>query len=78
AIAGPAPVIKAEVSLVRGVVDVPRGSFYVPMNQALGSVALAALEPDTQSSFFANQVLPEVQSVVRVMTEPAFKFEALP
>ena len=77
-IAADVPVIKAQVSLVRGVVDVPRGSFYVPLNQALGSVALAALEPDTQSSFFANQVVPELQGVVRVMTEPAFKLEAVP
>jgi Zinc carboxypeptidase len=72
------PVVKAQVSLVRGVVDVPRGSFYVPMNQPLGSVALAALEPDTPSSFFANQVLAELQGVVRVMTEPAFKLEVVP
>ena len=78
AITASAPVIKAQVSLVRGVVDVPRGSFYVPLSQPLGSVALAALEPDTQSSFFANQVVPELQGVVRVMTEPAFKLETVP
>jgi Zinc carboxypeptidase len=77
-IADSAPVVKTQVSLVRGAVDVPRGSFYVPLNQPLGSLALAALEPDTQSSFFANQVLPDLQSTVRVMAEPAFKLEAVP
>ena len=77
-IAAGAPVIKAQVSLVRGVVDVPRGSFYVPLNQPMGSVAMVALEPDTQSSFFANQVVPELQSVVRVMAEPALKLEEVP
>lgn len=77
-IATSVPVIKAQVSLVRGVVDVPRGSFYVPLNQPLGSVALVALEPDTQSSFFASQVVSDLQNVVRVMTEPAFKLEAVP
>ncbi|MDP3797492.1 MAG: M14 family zinc carboxypeptidase [Polaromonas sp.] len=77
-IAGGAPVIKAQVSLLRGVVDVPRGSYYVPLNQPLGNLVLAALEPDTQSSYFANQILDGLQSTVRVMAEPAVKFEDLP
>jgi hypothetical protein len=77
-IAGPAPVIRAQVSLVRGVVDIPRNSYYVPLNQPLANLALAALEPDTQSSFFANQVLPDLQSAVRVLAEPAFRLEAVP
>ncbi|ABE44079.1 M14 family metallopeptidase [Polaromonas sp. JS666] len=77
-IAGGAPVIKAQVSLLRGVVDVPRGSYYVPLNQPLGNLVLAALEPDTQSSYFANQILDGLQSTVRVMAEPAIKFEDLP
>ena len=77
-IAGGAPVIKAQVSLLRGVVDVPRGSYYVPLNQPLGNLVLAALEPDTQSSYFANQILDGLQSTVRVMAEPAVRFEDLP
>lgn len=77
-IAGGAPVIKTQVSLLRGVVDVPRGSYYVPLNQPLGNLVLAALEPDTQSSYFANQIVDSLQSTVRVMAEPAIKFEDLP
>ena len=73
-----APVIKAQVSLMRGVVDVPRNSYYVSLNQPLGNLVLAALEPDTQSSYFANSVLPDLQSTVRVMAEPSIKLEALP
>jgi Zinc carboxypeptidase len=71
-------IIKAEVSLARGVVDVPRGSFYVPLNQPLANIALAALEPDTQSSYFANRILEDLESTVRVMAPPNVRFEELP
>ena len=77
-IAASTPVINAQVSLVRGVYDVPRNSYYVTLNQPLGNLVLAALEPDTQNSYFANAVLPDLQSTVRVMTEPTVKLEALP
>lgn len=77
-IAAGSPIIKAQVSLTRGVVDVPRGSYYVPLNQPLGNLAFAALEPDTQSSYFANQILEGLQSAVRVMAEPTVKLEELP
>ena len=72
------PVILAQVSLTRSVVDVARGSYYVPLNQPLGNLALAALEPDTPSSYFANQLLEGLQSTVRVMAEPNLKLEELP
>lgn len=75
--AGNAPIIKVQTSLMRGLLDVPRGSYYVPLNQPLGNLVMAALEPDTQSSFFANRVLDGLQSTFRVMAEPVFKFEAL-
>ena len=68
----------AHVSLMRGVLDAPRGSFYVPLNQPLGNLAFAALEPDTQDSYFANQILGSLQSTVRVMAEPNISFEELP
>lgn len=77
AIADGKAVIKVQVSLVRGVVDVSRGSYYVPLNQPLGNLVLAALEPDTQSSYFANQILQGLQSTVRVMAEPSVKLEDL-
>jgi hypothetical protein len=77
-IAAGSPIIKAQVSLTRGVVDVPPGSYYVPLNQPLGNLAFAALEPDTQSSYFANQILEGLQSAARVMAEPTVKLEELP
>ena len=71
-------IILAQVSLSRGLVDVPRGSYYVPLGQPLGNLVVAALEPDTQSSYFANQLIPDVQSIVRVMAPPSIKLEDLP
>jgi hypothetical protein len=78
AIADGNAIILAQVSLSRGLVDVPRGSYYVPLGQPLGNLVVAALEPDTQSSYFANQLIPDVQSIVRVMAPPSIKLEDLP
>lgn len=72
------PVIRVQVGLLRGLIDAPHGSYYVPLRQPLGNLVLAALEPDTESSYFANQILDSLQSSVRVMAEPNIKFEALP
>jgi len=74
---GASPIVLAQVSLTRSVVDVARGSYYVPLNQPLGNLVLAALEPDTQSSYFANRILDGLQSTVRVMVEPNLKLEEL-
>nr|WP_244618435.1 M14 family metallopeptidase [Rhodoferax sediminis] len=78
AIAGSQPATRVAVDLVRGVVDAPRGSYYVPVNQPLGSLVLAALEPDTQSSYFANHLLNGLQSTVRVMTAPSLTLQDAP
>ena len=78
AIADSQPVTRVAVDLVRGVVDAPRGSYYVPVNQPLGSLVLAALEPDTQSSYFANHLLDSLQSTVRVMTAPSLTLQDAP
>lgn len=75
AISADAPIIKVQVSLARGVVDAPRGSYYVSLNQPLANLAVAALEPDSQSSYFANRLLDGLQSTVRVMSEPTLKFD---
>ena len=77
-VAAASPIINAQVNLVRGVFDVPRNSYYITLSQPLGNLLLAALEPDTPGSFFANSVLQDLQSTVRVMTEPSVKLEAVP
>ena len=77
-IADAAPVVRTEVALVRGVIDAPSGSYYLPLNQPLANLAIAALEPDTQSSYLANQLFDGLASSARVMSEPSLKAEELP
>jgi len=77
-IADAGQIVKAEVALVRGVIDAPAGSFYVPLNQPLANLVIAALEPDTQNSYFANQLIDSVTSTARVMAEPTVRTEELP
>jgi hypothetical protein len=72
------PAGKTEVALMRGVIDAPAGSYYLPLNQPLANIAIAALEPDTESSYFANRLLDSIASAARVMSEPSLKTEELP
>lgn len=76
--AGARPVTLIEVVLSRGLVDVARGGYYVPLNQPLGNLVVAALEPDSPSSFFANALLTDLASTVRVMAPPSIRIEELP
>ena len=56
-------------------IDVPAGSYYVPLNQPLANLAVAALEPDTQSSYFANRLIHQLGDTARVMASPSLVFE---
>ena len=77
-IADAVPIDKIEVALVRGVIDAPSGSYYLPLNQPLAHLAIAALEPDTQSSYVANRLIDGVANSARVMAEPSLKTEEMP
>ena len=72
------PIQRTEVELVRSLVDTPAGSFYVPLGQPLANLVLAALEPDTQNSYFANRILANLGDAARVMAEPTGALEKLP
>lgn len=49
---------------------VPAGSWWVPLDQPLAHLVVAALEPDTPGSWFAQRVLPALASAARVMAVP--------
>ena len=74
-VAGSAEIDKVDVALVRSLVDVPAGSYYVALNQPLANLALAALEPDTQNSFYANHLLDDLKGMARIMAEPTVRLE---
>jgi len=69
---------RTRIALVRGVIDAPVGSYYVPLSQPLANLVIAALEPDTQSSYFSNRLLTDLANAARVMSEPSLKSEELP
>ena len=49
---------------------VPAGSWYVSLAQPLALLAVAALEPDSPNSFFANHVLADLAAAARVTLAP--------
>jgi hypothetical protein len=70
-----AEIALVEVTPTRAAIDIPAGSFYVPMNQSMANVAIAALEPDTPSSYFAHHLLPSLADTARIMATPSLVFE---
>lgn len=74
-IAGGGDIVRVQVSTLRNAIDAPAGSFYVPLNQPRANLAVAALEPDTQNSYFANHLIQELGQSARVMAVPSLVFE---
>ena len=54
---GTVSVVRIATVTERAVVAAHAGDFYVPLDQPLANVIVAALEPETQSSYAANHVL---------------------
>ena len=63
---------------MRGVIDAPADSYYVPLDQALGNSVFVALEPDTPNSYFPQALIDELSSVARVMAQPAANLREVP
>lgn len=74
-IAGGSDIVRVNVTPARTAIDVPAGSYYVPLNQPLANIAVAALEPDTQNSYFANRLIEALDDTARVMSTPSLVFE---
>jgi len=77
-IADGAAVVRAQVQLTQTLLDVPVGSYYVPLSQPLANLVIAALEPDTQNSFFANGIVTSVKNEARVTAVPGMRLTVLP
>jgi hypothetical protein len=70
--------VKVQVQTVPSLIDVKTGSYYVPLDQPLANLVIAALEPDTQNSYFANGVITSLDAQARVMSRPIAKMSVLP
>ncbi len=62
--------IAVQVELAPATHAAPAGSWYVPLDQPLAHLVVAALEPDTQNSYFANRIVPTLDAVLRVRAPP--------
>ena len=78
AMAEPGGVVRLRVQTVPALLDVKPGGYYVPLDQPLANLAIAALEPDTQNSFFANGIVGSVTGQARVLVRPDFRTTPLP
>lgn len=65
-----APPQRVTVALVPGRLEAAAGSHYVPLAQPLAHLVAAALEPDSNHSWFTQRVLPRLDAVQRVTSAP--------
>ena len=70
--------VLVQVEAVPALLDVTPGSWYVPLDQPLAALAVAALEPDTPYSYLANGLVNNVAGVARVLARPAARVSVLP
>lgn len=77
-IADAGQVMCLKVQTVPALLDLAAGSYYVPLDQPLANLVIAALEPDTQNSYAAHQILGSVDLQARVMAPPSFRLSAVP
>jgi hypothetical protein len=71
-------VLRLQVETVPALLDVVPGSWYVPLDQPLANLIVAALEPDTQNSYLANHIVADLAGQARVMARPEFRLSVLP
>ena len=73
-----APIERVSVALSPMLIDAAAGSYYVPLGQPLANLALAALEPDTQNSYYANGIVNRLAAIARVTAQPDAKLFVAP
>ena len=69
---------RPEIKTTAVLLDVPEGSFYVPLTQPLASLVVAALEPDTSASYLSGGVITGLAKEARVTALPGIKLAVMP
>ncbi len=69
---------RVEFDTVPSLIDAAAGSYYVPLDQPLAHLALAALEPDSAHSYVTHRVVNALGGVARVTARPDWRMTALP
>ncbi|MDQ6680676.1 MAG: peptidase M14, partial [Pseudomonadota bacterium] len=76
--AGAADALQVKVQLLPALLDLRAGGYYVPLDQPLGNLVAAALEPDTEISFFANRIVSAMAGEGRVLLQPEMRMAPVP
>jgi hypothetical protein len=76
-IADAAGIVRVKVDTLPALLDLPAGSWYVPLDQPLGNLVVAAMEPDTQNSYFSHGIVTEVGRQARVLARPRMRTSAV-
>jgi len=71
-------IVRVKVQTVPALVDMKAGSYYVPLDQPLANLIIAALEPDTQNSFFANRLIESIERQARMLEQIELKGSTVP
>lgn len=76
--AGDDGAVRVRVHAQPVLVDVPAGSYYVPLDQPLANLAIAALEPESPVGWLAAGIVAQVGDVARVLAPPAARMAPAP
>ena len=71
-------VLRVAVRLASALIDADAGSYYVGLDQPLANLVVAALEPDTPNSYFANRIVSGVTALARVLRRPEIQMSSVP
>jgi Zinc carboxypeptidase len=66
------------VELQGALIDAEAGSYFVPLTQPLALLAVAALEPDSPSSYLAHGLIDRANALARINTLPPARLISLP
>ena len=69
---------RLKIQLQPALLDIAAGGYYVPLEQPLAHLVVAALEPEAPASFAANGVIADVASEARILVRPAIRMTPVP
>ena len=69
---------RLKVQMLPTLLDVPVGSYFVSLEQPLGNLAVAVLDPESPAGFAANGVIADVEHEARILSRPQIRTTAIP
>lgn len=70
--------VSVQVESVPTLLDVTPGSWYVPLDQPLAHLAVAALEPDTLHGYLSHRIIGSTEATARVLARPETRTTQVP